>query len=165
MDEYMTSNITRDEHGTYHWTGTLDRGVDKKIYKIMYGTIGAACLFFIGASLWLGGDMLRIVLLTCLGVLALVTLVTVPIVRAMSGRQQAYEMNEDYVRYVGYGKDDTYFRYRDIRSVRIDRTRNMMEIRGLIASAPFFVPPRDFRFVCNYILRRLPDRTKVTEVD
>ena len=164
MDEYMTSSITRDEHGTYHWTGTLDRGVDKKIYKIMYGTIGAACLFFIGASLWLGGDMLRVVLLTCLGVLALVTLVTVPIVRAMSGRQQDYEMNEDYVRYVGYGKDDTVFRYGDIRSVHIDRTRNMMEIRGLIVSASFFVPPGDFRFVCNYILRRLPDRTKVTEV-
>ena len=165
MDEYMTDSITRDEHGTYHWTGTLDREVDKKIYKIMYGTIGAAYLFFIGMSIWLGGDMLRVVLLTCLGILALVTLVTVPIVRTMSGRQQDYEMNEDYVRYVGYGRDDTYFRYRDIRSVRIDRSRNMMEIRGLIVSAPFFIPREDFRFVCNYILRRLPDRTRVVEID
>ena len=49
--------------------------------------------------------------------------------------------------------------------MRIDRTRSMIEIRGLIVSAPFFVPPGDFRFVCNFILRRLPDRTKVTEVD
>lgn len=163
--EENVGSLTRDEFGTYQWTGTIDREYDKKIYKIMFGWIGGACLFFIAACFWLAPEMLGVVLLTCLGVMAIVTLVTVPMVRSMSGRRQDYEMNEEYVHYVSdSSKTDTVFRYKDIRLVRVYPARNMMEIKGVIVGAPFFVPKQDFRFVRNYILQRVPDSTRVVEM-
>jgi hypothetical protein len=66
------------------------------------------------------------------------------------------------VRFVGYGRSDSYFRYKGIRRVRVNRARNLIHIRGIAVSAPFFVPPESFEFVRNYILSRLPDSAKVS---
>ena len=82
--------------------------------------------------------------------------------RLSRGRQQKYEMNEEYVRFVGYGRSDSYFHYKGIRRVRVNRARNLIHIRGIAVSAPFFVPPEGFEFVRNYILSRLPDSAKVS---
>ena len=101
-------------------------------------------------------------LLSCLGVLAVVSAVALPLMRLSRGRQQKYEMNEKYVRFVGYGRSDSYFRYKGIRRVRVNRARNLIHIRGIAVSAPFFVPPEGFEFVRNYILSRLPDSAKVS---
>ena len=160
MDTINTS-ITRDERGTYHWSGTIDSESDKKVYRIIFGVNGGLCILFIVMCLMINPDMLLVTLLTCLGVLAIVTVITVPLMRASRGRKQAYEMNDEYVRYVGYGKEDTYFAYKDIRKVRVYNSRNMLEVKGLIVSAPIFVPHEDFGFVRDYILRRIPGNTKV----
>ena len=155
------SSMVRDEHGTYHWVGTIDEQCDKKTIRIIYGAMGGTCVAFILMALVINAEMLGVTLLTCLGVMAIVTAVTVPLMRASKGRQQKYEMNDEYVRYVGYGREDSRFAYNDIRKVHVYNARNMIEVKGLVISAPFFVPHENFGFVRDYILRRIAGNTEM----
>ena len=70
-------------------------------------------------------------------------------------------MNEEYIRYVGYGREDTYFHYKDIRRVVVHSARNMIEVKGLVVTAPFFAAHEDFGFIRDYVIHRLPDRAEV----
>ena len=158
----MNTGIERDENGTYHWTAAIDGEYDRKIIRIVFGAIGGLCVLFTVYALVRYPDMFLTTLLSCLGVLAVVSAVALPLMRLSRGRQQKYEMNEEYVRFVGYGKSDSYFHYKGIRRVRVNRARNLINIRGTAVSAPFFVPPESFEFVRNYILSRLPDSAKVS---
>ena len=158
----MNTGIERDENGTYHWTAAIDGEYDRKIIRIVFGAIGGLCVLFTVYALVKYPDMFLTTLLSCLGVLAVVSAVALPLMRLSRGRQQKYEMNEEYVRFVGYGRSDSYFRYKGIRRVRVNRARNLIHIRGIAVSAPFFVPPDGFEFVRNYILSRLPDSAKVS---
>ena len=158
----MNTGIERDENGTYHWTAAIDGEYDRKIIRIVFGAIGGLCVLFTVYALVKYPDMFLTTLLSCLGVLAVVSAVALPLMRLSRGRQQKYEMNEEYVRFVGSGRSDSYFRYKGIRRVRVNRARNLIHIRGTAMSAPFFVPPEGFEFVRNYILSRLPDSAKVS---
>lgn len=158
----MNTGIERDENGTYHWVAAIDGEYDRKIIRIVFGAIGGLCVLFTVYALVKYPDMFLTTLLSCLGVLAVVSAVALPLMRLSRGRQQKYEMNEEYVRFVGYGRSDSYFRYKGIRRVRVNRARNLIHIRGTAVSAPFFVPPESFEFVRNYILSRLPDSAKVS---
>ena len=158
----MNTGIERDENGTYHWTAAIDGEYDRKIIRIVFGAIGGLCVLFTVYALVRYPDMFLTTLLSCLGVLAVVSAVALPLIRLSRGRQQKYEMNEEYVRFVGSGRSDSYFRYKGIRRVRVNRARNLIHIRGIAVSAPFFVPPEGFEFVRNYILSRLPDSAKVS---
>ena len=158
----MNTGIERDENGTYHWTAAIDGEYDRKIIRIVFGAIGGLCVLFTVYALVKYPDMFLTTLLSCLGVLAVVSAVALPLMRLSRGRQQKYEMNEEYVRFVGYGRSDSYFRYKGIRRVRVNIARNLIHIRGIAVSAPFFVPPEGFEFVRNYIVSRLPDSAKVS---
>ena len=158
----MNTGIERDENGTYHWTAAIDGEYDRKIIRIVFGAIGGLCVLFTVYALVKYPDMFLTTLLSCLGVLAVVSAVALPLMRLSRGRQQKYEMNEEYVRFVGYGRSDSYFHYKGIRRVRVNRARNLIHIKGIAVSAPFFVPPEGFEFVRNYILSRLPDSAKVS---
>ena len=161
----MNTGIERDENGTYHWTAAIDGEYDRKIIRIVFGAIGGLCVLFTVYALVKYPDMFLTTLLSCLGVLAVVSAVALPLMRLSRGRQQKYEMNEEYVRFVGYGWSDSYFHYKGIRRVRVNRARNLIHIRGIAVSAPFFVPPEGFEFVRNYIVSRLPDSAKVSYED
>ena len=161
----MNTGIERDENGTYHWTAAIDGEYDRKIIRIVFGAIGGLCVLFTVYALVRYPDMFLTTLLSCLGVLAVVSAVALPLMRLSRGRQQKYEMNEEYVRFVGSGRSDSYFHYKGIRRVRVNRARNLIHIRGIAVSAPFFVPPEGFEFVRNYILSRLPDSAKVSYED
>ena len=158
----MNTGIERDENGTYHWTAAIDGEYDRKIIRIVFAAIGGLCVLFTVYALVKYPDMFLTTLLSCLGVLAVVSAVALPLMRLSRGRQQKYEMNEEYVRFVGYGRSDSYFPYKGIRRVRVNRARNLIHIRGTAVSAPFFVPPEGFEFVRNYIVSRLPDGAKVS---
>ena len=158
----MNTGIERDENGTYHWTAAIDGEYDRKIIRIVFGAIGGLCVLFTVYALVKYPDMFLTTLLSCLGVLAVVSAVALPLMRLSRGRQQKYEMNEEYVRFVGSGRSDSYFHYKGIRRVRVNRARNLIHIRGIAVSAPFFVPPEGFEFVRNYIVSRLPDSAKVS---
>ena len=158
----MNTGIARDENGTYHWTAAIDGEYDRKIIRIVFGAIGGLCVLFTVYALVRYPEMFLTTLLSCLGVLAVVSAVALPLMRLSRGRQQKYEMNEEYVRFVGLGRSDSYFHYKGIRRVRVNRARNLIHIRSIAVSAPFFVPPEGFEFVRNYILSRLPDGAKVS---
>ena len=158
----MNTGIERDENGTYHWVAAIDGEYDRKIIRIVFGAIGGLCVLLSVYALVRYPDMFLTTLLSCLGVLAVVSAISLPLMRLSRGRQQKYEMNEEYVRFVGSGRSDSYFHYKGIRRVRVNRARNLIHIRGIAVSAPFFVPPEGFEFVRNYILSRLPDSAKVS---
>ena len=158
----MNTGIERDENGTYHWTAAIDGEYDRKIIRIVFGAIGGLCVLLTVYALVRYPDMFLTTVLSCLGVLAVVLAIALPLMRLSRGRQQKYEMNEEYVRFVGTGRSDSYFRYKGIRRVRVNRARNLIHIRGIAVSAPFFVPPEGFEFVRNYIVSRLPDSAKVS---
>ena len=155
------NTIIRDETGTYCWSAAIDSAYDRKISAIIFGVIGGMCVLFIVMCLMSYPEMLRATLLSCLAVMAVVAAIAIPLMRASRGRQQKYEMNEEYVRYVGYGREDARFYYPDIHSVRICPSRSMIEVKGLIRFAPVFIAREDFAFVKNYILPRLPDSARV----
>ena len=133
----MNTGIERDEKGTYYWIGVIDSASYRKVIRIIYGAIGGLCALFVIMVLAMYPDMLRTTVLSCLGVLAVVSAITIPLMRLSRERQQKYEMNDEYVRFVGYGKSDSYFYYRNIRQVRVHNSRNMIEVKGLAVSAPF----------------------------
>lgn len=154
------SNIIRDENGIYHWTGTVDVGYEHKVFKILFTIIGGFCVFFIGMSIMMGGDMLGVTLLSCLGVMVIVVGVCWFFNRNAGNRPQAYTMTEDYIIF-GVGKGSNPFSYRSIRKAVVYTSRNMIELYQLVGSGPVFVPHEDFGFVRDYILRRIPETAEV----
>lgn len=149
------------ENGTYRWTGTVDAAFNRKVSTTVFGVMGGMCVFFLVMALVVNPEMLLVTFLSDLGVMAVVSLVTIPYMKATKGRQQAYEMNDEYVHYVGYGKEDTYFRYRSIHKVVVHYSRNMLEVKGAVVSVPVFAAREDFGFIRDYILHRLPADAKV----
>ena len=55
------------ENGTYSWQGTIDVSYEHKVFRILFLVIGAVCGLFIIMALVMGGEMLGVMLLTCLG--------------------------------------------------------------------------------------------------
>ena len=103
----MNTGIEQDENGTYHWVAAIDGEYDREIIRIVFGAIGGLCVLFTVYALVKYPDMFLTKLLSCLGVLAVVSAVALPLMRLSRGRQQKYEMNEEYVRFVGYGRSDS----------------------------------------------------------
>ena len=156
----MNTRITRDEHGAYHWVGTVDIGYEHNTFKIVGGVCGGMCILFIIMSLVMGGDMLGVTLLTCLGVMAIVIGVCWFFNRDAGSRPQRYIMTEDSIIFC-VGRTDNPFSFRSIKKAVVYTSRNMIELYQIAGSGPVFVPHEDFGFVRDYILRRIPDTTKV----
>ena len=159
--ESLMNTATQNEDGTYCWSAAIDPAYNKKTTAIIFGVIGGLCVLFIVMCLMTNSEMLVATLLSCLAVMAVVAVITIPLMYLSKGRLQKYEMNEEYVHYVGYGREDACFYYPDIRYVRIYTSRSMIEVKGLVRAAPFFIAHEDFEFMKNYILQRLPDSAHV----
>ena len=157
----MDSHIKKDEYGTYHWTGVIDRGYEDKTFKIAFGVCGGISAFLILMSLFLGGEVIGITLLSCLGVMAVCGGVCWLFNRNAGNRKQSYIMNEEFV---GFHQRRHYapFPFRSIRKAVIYESRDMIELFQTAGSGPVFAPHEDFPFVKDYILQRLP-KTAVIE--
>ena len=83
----MNTAITQDESGTYHWNGTIDGQYDQKVIGIIFGAGGGMCVLFLVMALVINREMLLVTGLSCLGVMAVTALVTIPLMRAGKGRQ------------------------------------------------------------------------------
>ena len=158
--------VTRGEDGVYRWAGYPDHKQKGEVVRIVMGVVGGICLLIFAMFLYLyftqgSNDMLGVVLLSCLAACAISGLICWIYTRTADGITQPYDLTEEYVRYAGSGKYDYYFHYKDLRKVTVFEERNMIKVKGLISAAPVFVPHEDFRFVQNYILRRVPDTTTV----
>ena len=157
----MNSQISRDERGIYHWTGVIDRSYENKTFRIAFGVCGGICAAFILMSLFMGGEFMGTVLLSCLGVMAVCGGVCWLFNRNAGHRKQSYLMDEDSVglyqrRYY------TPITFRSVRKAVVHGSRDMIELFQAVGSAPVFVPHEDFPFVRDFILERLP-KTAETE--
>ena len=151
--------ITR-ENGTYSWNGIVDTSYEHKVFKILFTVIGAFCVLLIIIGFVMARDMLWVILLTCLGVMAIVGGVCFFFNLNAGNRRQAYTMTEDCLIF-GVGKASNPFFCKSIRKAVVYTSRNMIELYTLIGSGPVFVDHNDFGFVRDYILRRLPDTAEV----
>ena len=148
------------ENGTYQWNGTVDISYEQKTFRILFTVIGAVCILFILIGFVMARDVLGVILLSCLGVMAIVGGVYFLFNLNAGNRKQAYTMTEDCIIF-GVGKAANPFFYKSIRKAVVFTGRNMIELYTLVGSGPVFVDHNDFGFVRDYILRRLPETTEV----
>ena len=156
----MDSQIRRDENGAYYWTGVIDRGYEDKTFKIAFGVCGGICALLILMSLFLGGEVIGVTILSSLGVMAVCGGVCWLFNRNAGNRKQSYIMNEEYV---GFHQRRYYapFPFRSIRKAVIYESRNMIELFQTVGAGPVFASHEDFPFVKDYILQRLPETAEV----
>ena len=152
--------MTIKENGTYQWNGTVDVSYEQKTFRILFTVIGAVCILFILIGFVMARDVLGVILLSCLGVMAIVGGVYFLFNLNAGNRKQAYTMTEDCIIF-GVGKAANPFFYKSIRKAVVFTGRNMIELYTLVGSGPVFVDHNDFGFVRDYILRRLPETTEV----
>ena len=152
--------IEKDQHGFYHWYGTVDAGYEKKTFRIAFGVCGGMCLMFIVMSLFMGGEVLGVTLLSCLGVMAVCFGVCFLFNLNAGNRRQGYRMNEDCVIF-GRGRSTAPFFFKSIRKAVVFPSRHMIELYPPVGSGPVFAPPEDYEFVRDFILERLPDTAEV----
>ena len=148
------------ENGTYQWNGTVDVKKKQKSFRILFTVIGAVCILFILIGFVMARDVLGVILLSCLGIMAIVGGVCFLFNLNAGNRKQAYTMTEDCIIF-GVGKAANPFFYKSIRKAVVFTGRNMIELYTLVGSGPVFVDHNDFGFVRDYILRRLPETTEV----
>ena len=158
--------VTRGTDGVYRWAGHADHEQKGEVVRIVMGVIGGICLLILAMFVYLyftqgSKDMLGVVLLSCFAPLAIAGLICWVYYRIADDITQPYDLTEEYVRYAGTGKYDYYYHFKSLKKITICEQRNMIKVKGLISSAPVFVPHEDFRFVQDYILRRLPDTAKI----
>ncbi len=152
--------MTIKENGTYQWNGTVDVSYEQKTFRILFTVIGAVCILFILIGFVMARDVLGVILLSCLGIMAIVGGVCFLFNLNAGNRKQAYTMTEDCIIF-GVGKAANPFFYKSIRKAVVFTGRNMIELYTLVGSGPVFVDHNDFGFVRDYILRRLPETTEV----
>ena len=152
--------ISRDEHGAYYWTGTIDAGYEGKTFRIVFGVVGGICALFIIMSLILGGEMIGVVLLSCGGALLAAGGVCLLFGRNAGRRQQRYIMTEDALSF-RLGRYNSAYAFRSIRKVIVYSGRDMIELYPAIGSAAVFAAHEDFPFVRDFILQRIPEDSEV----
>ena len=153
--------VTLGEDGVYRWRCAVSTEGRRRTAGIVLGVCGGVCLVILVMAALTDRKMLPATLLSCLGAMALVGLITWLADRLGSGARQPYEMSGEYVRFVGVGRSDARFRYPDVRRLTIREDQCRIDVKGLVVPAPFFVPREDFSLVMNYILRRLPETVEI----
>ena len=152
--------IRRDEHGAYHWTGTIDAGYEGKTFRIVFGVVGGICALFMIMSLAMGGEMMKVTLLSCGGALAVAGGVCWLFNRNAGRRQQSYIMTEDSISF-RLGRYNSAYTFSSIKKVIVYTGRNMIELYPVFGSAAVFTSHEDFSFVRDFILQRIPDDAEV----
>ena len=175
MEEYVMASgyperVTPGEDGIYRWSCRFDREQRKKTVKTILWAVGVPCLIILLMMGWLcfvkGGNDVEMFLtaaVSCAAAMAITAVICLITYRTGASFTQPYEMGPEYVRYVGKGRTDFVYYYRESRHVRICEARNLIEIRGLISTAPFHVPVEDFGFVKNYIISQVTCSVEYTE--
>ena len=152
--------ITQDENGTFRWNGTVDVSYEHKTFKILFTVIGSLCFVFIIMGFVMGDGIRDVMVLTSLGIMAIVGVVCFLFNLNAGNRRQAYTMTEDCIIF-GAGRAQNPFFYKSIRKAVVYMSRNMIELYTTVGSGPVFVDHEDFGFVRDYILKRLPESAKV----
>lgn len=152
-----TDRVTLDPDGVYRWRGRFSRSQQMKVVKITLGVCGGTCLLLIVMGLAHDPSLSAMapILLSSLGVMAVAGLVCLLFYGGHREQYQPYEMTEERVRYVGSGKSDALFYFKNMRRVRIRADEGLIELRTAMMTAPVFVPREDLGFVQNYILQHV----------
>ena len=153
--------ITVDKNGVYHWYGTVDVGYEKKTFRIAFGVCGGICLFFIVAILFLGGDMIGVTLLSCLGVMAVCGGVCWVFNLNAGHRRQGYRMSATHITFIGGRRSTVPFSFKSIRRAVVFPSRHMIELYPRVGSGPVYAPPEDYGFVRDFILERISREAEV----
>ena len=151
--------MTRDAQGAYHWTSAVDRGYERKAFRIAFGVTGGICLFYIVMSLFMDAEVLGVTLLTSAAALIVVGGVCWLFSRGGNWRQ-GYTMTEECISF-HQRRYAAPFRFASVKKAVIFDARYMIELYQAVGSGPVFVPPEDYEFVKDFILRRLPAAAQI----
>ena len=155
-----TPRVVRGADGVFRWRAKIPVEEQARVIRIVLCVMGGFCLLMIALTALTGPNMLLPVLLACAGVMAVSGLCCL-LFRPRDTVTQPYELTEERIRYVGYGRTDSRLDFKNIRRVRVEASKDLLRLRGLLAAMPVYVPREDFIFVRNYILQRVPPNARV----
>lgn len=154
--------VTLFPDGVYRWRARINRAQHRKALGILIGGCGLFCLLL--AALGVPAGSFRDAL-PFTGTAALIMAVVLGVClldyRFNGNGWQAYEMSDKALHFVSGGSADTLVAYGDICRLRIVDAQDLFEVKTAILLVPFFVPHEDFAKVQQYILQRIPDRTRI----
>ena len=154
--------VVRGEDGVLRWSGAIDKKHQRVAYRIVLLACGGALLFFVLASLVINPEMFGVTFLICLGVMAIPALVCFVFDRLTPDPQfQAFELGEDFIHWVGYGKTDFIYSLRSIRRARVKTAEHMIVLTCIPGVMHVYIPPEDFSYVRDFLLLRLPATAKI----
>ena len=132
-----------------------------RAYKIAISVVGGMCLFFVVFSLILsfqyGFETFTWTLIPCAVIMGISLLIIWLCSRHQDNALQAYEMNDDYVRYAE--AKGGYWRLKRTREMTI--RENYTELCGKITKIRVYYPPEDKDLVSGHLMTHVPLGTKI----
>ena len=152
-----TDRVTQLEDGTYCWRCEVDDSVTGFAYKLTLGVCGGICAVFIVMGLLMDPWVLKITLLSCLGVMG-VAVGVVLLFKKLGGWSEYYWMNDEYIK-IGTGKSTRIMEYDKVQ--RVVLTGKKISLEKKIGKGLVFIPEEDYEFVKNYILQRVQGKAEI----
>ena len=153
-----TDRVTQLENGTYCWRCKVDNSVTGFAYKLTFGVCGGICAMFILMGLFMNDPwVLKITLLTCMAVMAVVAGVVL-VFKKLGNWYEFYWMNDEYLR-IGTGRSTRLMEYDKLQ--RVILTNKTIRLEKKIGKETVFIPEGDYDLVKNYVLSRIPGTTDV----
>ena len=164
------ARITLDADGFYRWAVEMDdsRKIEQFKSMLAISLIISLMIVVIMALISIGtgyfADIMLGGLAVIAGIVGLPALLWWLLEIKLPGKTfQKFEMNEEYVKHVGFsGKDTHYLDFKSIRKIHVKKRMGMIWVRGLAVGVQVFVPPEDFRFALDYIRVRAGDKAELT---
>ena len=154
--------VMRGEDGVVRWSGAIDKKHQRTAYKIILIACGGALLLFLPLCLLVNPEMLGVTALILLGVMAIPVLVCFVFDRITPDPQlQPFELGEDFIHWVGYGRTDFRYSLHSIRRVRVKTEEHMLVLYQPLGVMHVYIPAEDFPYVRDFVLRRIPAQASV----
>ena len=157
-----TRRVTRKADGSIRWFCDTGKAFRRYRYRQAAAAVGAICLFFLAAGLYISvkmkdyGSLLSLFVI-CLLVMAVTALICLGLDWTPGNTRQAYEISDESVRLVSYRS--RYFRLADAEKIIV--FSDHLKLCGADQKIDVYVPQEDMSLVADYIMSRVPENIKV----
>lgn len=156
------SRVTKKADGSIRWICDTGKAFRRYRYRQAAAAVGAICLFFLAAGLYISVKMkdfssLLSLFVICLLVMAVTALICLGLDWTPGNTRQAYEINDESVRLVSYRS--RYFPLADVEKIIV--CSDHLKLCGADSKIDVYVPEGDLSLVADYIMNRVPADMKV----
>ena len=160
--------VTKYDDGFYRWSVEMEGAPQYEIYKnlIKISSVITLCIMGGMAVMSLGtpyfGEMMLEGLGVFAGIVVLPALIMWLIEKRGKGIYQRFEMNDDYIKLVGYSAKTTrYVHFKHIRKIKVNEHARMLWVLEALSGVQVFVGRDDFIFVLQYLQEKTNGEAKI----